>query len=196
MAECPAYRAGTVAHKLLIRVSYHFLLSLLSLSLLPAEPKIFRGREVEVEQIKSALIQEPARIAILGPGGIGKTSLARVVLHHPDITAKYQHRFFVTSESATTSSDLASLIGSTLDLKQQGKSLTTAIIQYFSDKPLCLLILDNLETPWESADSRGNVEEFLALLTDISNLALIVSATIPSQSGQLLTCTIGYNARG
>jgi hypothetical protein len=35
--------------------------------------------------------------------------------------------------------------------------------------------VDNLETVWEPLDSRGDVEEFLSLLTDIKHLTLIVS---------------------
>ncbi|KAJ7798455.1 hypothetical protein B0H14DRAFT_3544584 [Mycena olivaceomarginata] len=48
-------------------------------------PKIFHGRESELVWIMKMLCKESPRIAILGGGGMGKTSLAaRAVLHHPD----------------------------------------------------------------------------------------------------------------
>ncbi|KAJ7462871.1 hypothetical protein FB451DRAFT_1494902 [Mycena latifolia] len=61
-----------------------------SLSMLPAKPKIFHGRESELKEIVDILQQESPRIAILGAGGIGKTSLAKATLHHPDIASKYE----------------------------------------------------------------------------------------------------------
>ncbi|KAJ6472980.1 hypothetical protein C8R45DRAFT_936021, partial [Mycena sanguinolenta] len=61
--------------------------SSLSLSLLPAMPQIFHGRDSEVVKIVQMLDQRYARIAILGPGGIGKTNLARAALHHPLVAA-------------------------------------------------------------------------------------------------------------
>ncbi|KAJ7889437.1 hypothetical protein B0H14DRAFT_3126935 [Mycena olivaceomarginata] len=42
-----------------------------------SSPKIFYGRESELDHIMKMLAQKPARIAILGGGGMGKTSLAR-----------------------------------------------------------------------------------------------------------------------
>ncbi|KAJ7131092.1 hypothetical protein C8R44DRAFT_904130 [Mycena epipterygia] len=137
-------------------------------------PKIFHGREHQLEEILVTLTEQSAHIAILGAGGIGKTSLARAALHHPDVAAKYEHRFFVAADSATTSIELAALVGSHLGLKP-GKDLTKAVIQFLSTTPSCLLVLDNLETPWEPLGSRGGVEEFLSLLTDIPHLALIIT---------------------
>jgi hypothetical protein len=103
---------------------------------------------------------------------MGKTSLAKAILHLPEITARYeQNRFFVASDSAATSVNLASLIASCLSL-QPGKNPTNTVLKHFDDGPSCLLILDNLETAWEV--SRADVEEFLALLTSISHLALLV----------------------
>ncbi|KAJ6566741.1 hypothetical protein B0H19DRAFT_713532 [Mycena capillaripes] len=64
-----------------------------SLSLLPAYPQIFHGRDSELQEIVSTLKQNFARIAILGTGGMGKTSLAIATLHHADIQAKFIHRF-------------------------------------------------------------------------------------------------------
>ncbi|KAJ7131136.1 hypothetical protein C8R44DRAFT_55600 [Mycena epipterygia] len=145
-----------------------------SLSLLPAKPKIFHGREEQLEEIVVSLTQQSAHIAILGAGGIGKTSLSRAALHHPDVSAKYEHRFFVAADSATTSIELAALTGSHLGLKP-GKDLTKAVVRYLSTSPPCLLVLDNLETPWEPLESRGGVEEFLSLLTGIPHLALIIT---------------------
>ncbi|KAJ7133150.1 hypothetical protein C8R44DRAFT_543709, partial [Mycena epipterygia] len=114
------------------------------------------------------------RIAILGAGGMGKTSLAKAALHHADIVSKYQNRFFVASDSATTSIELAALIGLHIGLNP-GKDLTKPVVHYFSNKGPSLLVLDNLETPWEPMESRGGVEEFLSSLTDVSHLALMAS---------------------
>ncbi|KAJ7094821.1 hypothetical protein C8R44DRAFT_749401 [Mycena epipterygia] len=143
-----------------------------SISMLPAKPKIFHGRESELKHIVKILHQESARIAILGAGGMGKTSLAKAALHHPDIVSKYQNRFFVAADSATTSIELAALIGLHLELKP-GKDLTKHVVHYFSKKGPSLLVLDNLETLWEPVESRGGVEEFLLSLTDVSHLALM-----------------------
>jgi hypothetical protein len=141
--------------------------------MLPSQPKIFHGRESELKHIIETLVQDSPRVAILGGGGMGKTSLAKAAVHHPDIAAKFEHRYFLSAESATNSVELAALIGLHLGL-DPGKDLTKTVVQYFARKPPSLLILDNLETPWELIHTRGGVEEFLSLLTDIPQLALMV----------------------
>ncbi|KAJ7798719.1 hypothetical protein B0H14DRAFT_3156808 [Mycena olivaceomarginata] len=139
-----------------------------SISMLPSEPKIFHGRESELSDILHLFNTGIPRIAILGAGGMGKTSLARALLHHPEITARYaQNRFFVACSSATTKLELVNLIGGHLGLKP-GKDLTQAVLQHFSNNPASLLILDELETLWEPASSRNDIEELLSLLTDIT----------------------------
>ncbi|KAJ7182453.1 hypothetical protein C8R43DRAFT_826388, partial [Mycena crocata] len=105
----------------------------------------------------------PAKIAILGVGGMGKTSLATAILHHPDVAAHYEYRYFVGAEPATTAVELAAQIGLHIGL-QPGKDLRGPVAQYFSRNATSLLILDNLETSWEPVESRGSVEEFLSRL--------------------------------
>ncbi|KAJ7713157.1 hypothetical protein B0H16DRAFT_548903 [Mycena metata] len=146
-----------------------------SISMLPAEPKIFHGRESELADILKHFEQSTPRIAILGAGGMGKTSLAQAVLHHEKIVIKYQgNRLFVACDTAASKVELAGLIGAHLNMKP-GKDLTQAVLFRLSEGPPTLLILDNLETVWEPAESRKEVEEFLSLLTDISSLALMIT---------------------
>ncbi|KAJ7462965.1 hypothetical protein FB451DRAFT_1495053 [Mycena latifolia] len=146
-----------------------------SFSLLPSEPKIFHGREFEVSAIIQQLNQPIPRVAILGGGGMGKTSLARAIVHHPQISAKYeQHRFFVVCDAASNSVHLAALIGAHVGLNP-GQDLLKPVVHYFSGSPPSILILDNLETVWEPRECRADVEKFLALLADIDHLALIIT---------------------
>ncbi|KAJ7282373.1 hypothetical protein C8J57DRAFT_1295223 [Mycena rebaudengoi] len=142
--------------------------------LLPVVPHIFHGRQSELANIVSILLQDEAYVAILGPGGIGKTSLARAALHHPDVSAKFPHRYFLSCESAATVDDLMATVAATLDLEPSNKPLP-GIIKCLSDKQTCLLVFDNFETPWEPTESRAQVENFLALLADIPQLALLMT---------------------
>ncbi|KAJ7812614.1 hypothetical protein B0H14DRAFT_2605609 [Mycena olivaceomarginata] len=148
-------------------------------SMLPSKLKIFYGSESELEKIMKMLSEQPARIAILGGGGMGKTSLARAVLHHQETCAKFEHIFFVSAESATTAIELAALIGLHVGL-DPGEDLIKPVTQYLSKKSLSLLVLDNLETVWEPIQSRHGVEEFLSLLTEVEHLRLIVSLILVS----------------
>jgi AAA+ superfamily predicted ATPase len=143
--------------------------------MLPPEPKIFHGRESEISHILHLFNTGIPKIAILGAGGMGKTSLAQAVLHHPGIITRVaQNRFFVACSSATTKIELVNMIGAHLGLKP-GKDQTKEVLQYFANNPPSLLILDELEALWEPASLRGNIEELLALLTGVENLALMVS---------------------
>jgi Cdc6-like AAA superfamily ATPase len=86
--------------------------------MLPSEPKIFHGRESELSDILDLFKNRIPKIAILGAGGMGKTTLARAVLHQAEIMSRYkQNRFFVACSSATTKLELVNLIGAQLGLK-------------------------------------------------------------------------------
>ncbi|KAJ7342316.1 P-loop containing nucleoside triphosphate hydrolase protein, partial [Mycena albidolilacea] len=151
---------------------------------LPSRPKIFHGREFELEHMIKILHQDSPRLVILGAGGMGKSSLARAALHHPYIATKYEHRFFVVCDSATNSIELAAVMGVHIGLKP-GRDLRKAVANYFSQTKYSLLILDNFETPWEPFQSRSDVEEFVSLLTDVRDLALMITMRGAERPGKV-----------
>jgi hypothetical protein len=61
---------------------------------------------------------------------------------------------------------------------EKGSNLAQKIVHYLNQSPPSLLVLDNLETPWESISSQSEVEEFLSLLTDVAHLGLMVSGSL------------------
>ncbi|KAJ7207353.1 P-loop containing nucleoside triphosphate hydrolase protein, partial [Mycena rebaudengoi] len=133
----------------------------------------FHGRESELKDVVDLLLQNSAQVAILGTGGMGKTSLATTALHHPQVEAKYSHRYFVPCHSSPSCTELAGTIANHIGL-EKGSNLAK-ITHYFTHGPPSLLVLDNLETPWEPMSSRSEVEEFLSLLTDVPHLGLMIT---------------------
>ncbi|KAJ7821123.1 hypothetical protein B0H14DRAFT_1337019 [Mycena olivaceomarginata] len=156
-----------------------------SISMLPSEPKIFHGRDSELSDILQLFNQGTPRIAILGSGGMGKTSLARAVIHHAQIKTRYQqHCFFVACDSASSTVELAALIGVNIGLKP-GRDLSQAVVQHFSSSPSSLLVLDNLETLWEPMECRSDIEGFLSLLADIEHLGLMITMRGAERPGKM-----------
>ncbi|KAJ7278245.1 P-loop containing nucleoside triphosphate hydrolase protein [Mycena rebaudengoi] len=145
-----------------------------SFGLLPPCPQIFNGRESELQDVVNILIQDSAHIAILGAGGMGKTSLATAALHNPQVEAKYSHRYFIPCHSSPTCTELAATIANHIGL-EKGSNMAKKIAHYFVHAPPSLLVLDNLETPWEALSARSEVEEFLSLLTDAPHLGLMIT---------------------
>ncbi|KAJ7889983.1 hypothetical protein B0H13DRAFT_1887836 [Mycena leptocephala] len=142
-----------------------------SFSMLPSKPKIFHGRESELEHIIQNLNQDSPRIAILGGGGMGKTSLARAALHHPNISTKFEHIFFVSAESASNRTELAALVGLHMGM-DPGKDLTKPVVQYFFKEPLS----DDAarQTFIDITDGSPNNEGMKRLLEFTDNMPLAV----------------------
>jgi hypothetical protein len=70
--------------------------------------------------------------------------------------------------------DLEFAVAAALGLELTGE-LSRAILKHLSAQSSCLLVLDNFETPWEKIETRSKTEEFLALLGEFSQVALLVS---------------------
>ncbi|KAJ7280681.1 P-loop containing nucleoside triphosphate hydrolase protein, partial [Mycena rebaudengoi] len=150
----------------------------------PPCPQIFHGRQAELQHVVNILIQDSAHIAILGAGGMGKTSLASAALHNQQVEAKYSHRYFVQCHSSPTCTELAATIADHIGLKK-GSNLPKRVAHYFAHAPPSLLVLDNLETCWESLASRSEVEEFLSLLTDSHHLGLMITLRGAERPGKV-----------
>ncbi|KAJ7683333.1 hypothetical protein B0H17DRAFT_1333314 [Mycena rosella] len=148
--------------------------SIISLTLLPARPQIFHGRDTELRDVINILTQStPARIAILGPGGMGKTALTTAALYHPDVTRKYTERYFISCHATTTCTELISILADYLGV-EPGSYLASRVARLLKYAPPTLLVLDNFETPWES-ETRPAVEEFLATVTEVAHVALLIT---------------------
>jgi len=135
-------------------------------------PPHFIGREHQLSGLVAAVLAErPLPIPLLGPPGVGKTNLSLMCLHDKGVITRFgDHRYFVRCNG---SRNLDALIAATAAaLPSIAEISKDQVIQDLERAP-SLLILDNLETPWES--DRQGVEAFLAQLAAVASLALVVS---------------------
>lgn len=145
--------------------------------MLPASPKIFNGREEEVKHITHTLLtSKPARIAVLGPEGVGKSSLALASLHQPEVASTFGvHRFYVSCELAECAKDLGSVLAKHFGLEHNnGKAVKSVVRHLIALETPIVLVLDGIDNCWRPHEKRGDVEDFLSLLADIHHLSLVV----------------------
>ena len=147
----------------------------------PNTPQIFFGREAELTQIVhmviSGVASRPARIAILGPGGYGKTTLANAVLTHDRIREYFgDARHFVTCESIYSSEALLIELGKTLRvLDGPSHALWLRIHTALSSRE-SILCLDNFESPWDqSIETKHSVEGLLSRITVLHHVTLLIT---------------------
>lgn len=143
---------------------------------LPSKPVHCFGRHESTAALRTSVLNhEPA--IVLGPGGIGKTTLVLEVLHDPDVISAFTSRLFVTCEAMKGGLEqfhiaLANSLGLFTELR--GQRLRAMVYQVLQQKAT-LLCIDNFETLWELPQSRRMVEEEFSKLAQIRNLAFVVT---------------------
>ena len=154
-----------------------------SLRIIPHEPnapQIFYGRDNElntiIHMIFSDTASHPARIAILGPGGYGKTTLASAVLTHERVREHFgEARYLVSCESTFSSEALLIELGKTLGvLNGPPNALWSRICTVLSTRSI--LCLDNFESPWDQSDEiKRSVEGFLSRITSLYCVTFLIT---------------------
>jgi hypothetical protein len=150
------------------------------LPLLNPAPEIFHGRSEYVEATVTALLEDKAScLAILGPGGIGKSSIARTVLHDTRISKKFgYHCRFVSCEGITSCASLVDTLCTAFERQNisanRCQDLFYFLKQTYFNRDL-LLILDNFETVWDVEHAMSEVEELLQAMGQVPMLSLLLT---------------------
>lgn len=124
-----------------------------------------------------------ARLAIRGYGGIGKTSVALAVCHHPTICALFGSlRFFVECETSEAPEVLLQQIAARLGINlakphAQAHAVVIKGLKSMSSSDPLLLILDNAETFLDRLNHTDSkkIDHLLSEIAAISKLTLIIT---------------------
>jgi len=149
---------------------------------MPLKPTIFYGRDDLVEKTSKLLSSSETAVhmCLLGPGGMGKTSVALAIIESPLVQAKFQefYRVWVPCIEATSASLFLQVLCTSLRVKRQTASVISDILDELkSSKGPYLLLLDNFETPWNTTDEsdQKRVEETLHKLNQLGHVSILIT---------------------
>lgn len=137
------------------------------------EPVDLLGREKELKQlVASVLPPEPKPTAVLGPPGIGKSTVTIAMLHDPRVLERFgPRRYFIRLDGARSAESLLMTIAQELGLPPAAEPRQH--VETILGEAPALLVLDNAETPWHHEERA--TEEVLRSLGTIPGLALVFS---------------------
>lgn len=131
------------------------------------------GRNAAIADLTAALAAPHPAVLVLGGPGIGKTTLTRAVAASDALTARFaERRWFVPLETATDAATLRTAVVLALGGNPADPAAFDHALARLGQAP-GLLLLDNLETPWEA--DRPAVQDTLSQLTAVPGLALLAS---------------------
>ena len=147
---------------------------------MPLKPGVFHGRDDIIEEITQLLMkEETSRICVLGPGGMGKTSVSLGVVEQPLVKARFlpENRVWVPCIEATSATLLLEILYTQLRVPGDKQVTIEKIISLLdtSTQPR-LILLDNFETPYNApGGTQKQVEDILRQLAMLNHVAILVT---------------------
>ena len=147
---------------------------------MPLKPEVFHGRDGIVQEIIQSLMkEETSRVCILGPGGMGKTSISLAVVEQPLVEARFppENRIWVPCIEATSATLLLEILYIQLQLLgDEQVTLEKIISELNSSTEPRLILLDNFETPCNApGGTQKQVEDILRRLAKLAHVAIIIT---------------------
>jgi len=147
---------------------------------IPLKPEVFYGRDDFVQDITRLLLQEEtSRVCILGPGGMGKTSVSLAVVESPLIGERFPggNLVWVPCIEATSATLLLEVLYIQLQVPGDKQVTLEKIISELDvSKEPRLILLDNFETPWNAPGGiQKQVGGILRRLAKLSHVAILVT---------------------
>ena len=146
---------------------------------MPLKPGVFHGRDDIIEEITQLLMkEETSRVCILGPGGMGKTSVSLGVVEQLLLKAQFlpENCVWVPCVEATSATLLLEILYIQLQIPGSKQVTIEKIISLLntSTQPH-LILLDNFETPYNVlGGTQKQVEDILRRLATLSHVAILL----------------------
>ena len=144
---------------------------------MPLKPEIFHGRDDLVESIAQLLLrEETSRVCILGPGGMGKTSVSLAVVELPLIKERFpgENVVWVPCIEATSASLFLEILSIQLQVPGDKQvTLEKIIFELNALKQPRLIVVDNFETPWNG--NQKHVGDILRRLAMLNHIAILIT---------------------
>ncbi|KAH7922645.1 hypothetical protein BV22DRAFT_1048734 [Leucogyrophana mollusca] len=140
----------------------------------PGRPPMFFGRDDLVRDALESLNLQ--HIILVGPGGIGKSSIAKAILNEDSIVAKFQdRRFFVRFDNIDASQiTFNTFIRRIADVLGVKSARLSAIRAYLAASNV-LVVLDNAETFQDAVSGSNRIAEAIDELGALPSVRIILA---------------------
>ncbi|KAG2143131.1 hypothetical protein BD769DRAFT_1772202 [Suillus cothurnatus] len=158
----------------------------------PSRPSMFCGRDDLVAELTDLVIHDE-HLALIGPGGMGKSSVAKAIINEPLVMDKFaDRRFFVTYDgldpSTITFKTFMTHFAGALGMEIAGVDPVHQISTFLRSAS-ALVVLDNAET-FEEASASSVLRDIPPAIAEMANIPGVKECTKRAMDYQ------GYSATG